>query len=170
MPWPRGVRVGHTTGGRKLVTLNGIELTFDEARAVAEELTLRADFQDRMPGTKTVNEIPRRVAVTESKAEERVPGFTCCKCKVRHASPGRDLSTVPEEERAKLRLEMQKAEKLYDEHPGQDSYERKYERAQMAYYSTLASGAWKFPTETMTTVRGPNGGGYAVVCLECAKV
>ncbi len=59
--WPRGVSVGHTFGGRKMVTFNRIELTPEEARMVAAELVLRADFQDRTSDTSLEDEIPRRV-------------------------------------------------------------------------------------------------------------
>jgi hypothetical protein len=62
--WPKNVRVGHTNAGkagRSMVILHAEgELTPDEARAVARELLLRADFQDRAPDTYLVNEIPRR--------------------------------------------------------------------------------------------------------------
>lgn len=68
MSWPRGVRVGHTSpkSGRKVVTLNAneSELSPDEAREVARELILRADFQDRTEDTRMVDEIVRRVQPT----------------------------------------------------------------------------------------------------------
>lgn len=64
MTWPLGVRVGHTSAkaGRKVTLFaRDVELTPDEAREVARELVLRADFQDRTLDTRLVDEIPRRV-------------------------------------------------------------------------------------------------------------
>lgn len=55
--WPEAVSVGHTLVGHasdaKLVILDCVrrELTPDEARAIARELALRADYQDRTPDT-----------------------------------------------------------------------------------------------------------------------
>jgi len=61
--WPTGVRVGHSAA-RPVVTLTAasVELTPAEARAVAEELLIRADLQDRN-GRATVDRsgVPRRV-------------------------------------------------------------------------------------------------------------
>lgn len=42
------------------IRANG-EYTPEEARALATEILLRADFQDRTPDTRLENEIPRRV-------------------------------------------------------------------------------------------------------------
>lgn len=74
--WPLGVRVGHTSpkSGRMTVTLHAsnVELTPDEAREVARELILRADFQDRKPDTRMVNEIPRRVPVSEDEGSKNL--------------------------------------------------------------------------------------------------
>lgn len=69
MTWPAGVCVGHTNKNAStlpqrdgLVILDAPRtmLTPAEARAVAAELLLRADFQDRTPDTYLENEIPRR--------------------------------------------------------------------------------------------------------------
>lgn len=55
--WPSAVYVGHTLVGhasdRKLVILDceRRELTPDEARTIARELALRADYQDRTHDT-----------------------------------------------------------------------------------------------------------------------
>lgn len=53
MSWPLGICVGHTLGGKKTMLLESPrrELTPDEARAVARELKLRADYQDRTSDT-----------------------------------------------------------------------------------------------------------------------
>jgi len=63
--WPKNVRVGHTgtKSGKRVVLLNGEELTPVEAREVAKELILRADFQDRTLDTFLEAEIPRRRTV-----------------------------------------------------------------------------------------------------------
>ena len=64
MSWPSGIRVGHTSpkSGRRMITLNSVELSPGEARAVATELQLRADFQDRTSDTRLIDEVPRRVS------------------------------------------------------------------------------------------------------------
>ncbi len=66
MMWPIGVRVGHTNtkhafAGSVLLSASDVVLTPDEARAVAAELLLRADFQDRTEDTRLIDEIPRRI-------------------------------------------------------------------------------------------------------------
>lgn len=65
--WPSGVIVGHTGAGgssddEKLVILEArrVHLTPAEARLVAQELLLRADFQERTPDTYVDNGVPRR--------------------------------------------------------------------------------------------------------------
>lgn len=61
-PWPRGIRVGFADPVvGKFVLLNGVQLTPDEARRIAEELNLVADFQDRTPDTRLVNGWPQRI-------------------------------------------------------------------------------------------------------------
>ena len=76
MSWPRDIRVGHTSpkSGRKAITLNDVELSPDEARAVATELQLRADFQDRTADTRLIDEVPRRVSVDRPAKAARLPG------------------------------------------------------------------------------------------------
>ena len=69
--WPRNVRVGHTgtKRGSKITLEASAELSPDEARAVARELVLRADFQDRTHDTRLVDEILRRRTIEEVFAE-----------------------------------------------------------------------------------------------------
>ncbi len=65
--WQNGLLVGHTTHGEKLVyiaTAPHRKTTFmlpSEARDLADELYLRADFQDGDPTVKNVNGILRRI-------------------------------------------------------------------------------------------------------------
>lgn len=56
MMWPLGIRVGHTgtisqNPGKVILHADEVLLTPMEAREVAKELILRADFQDRTPDT-----------------------------------------------------------------------------------------------------------------------
>lgn len=67
MAWPRGITVGFTdVKVGNYVRLNNINLTPEEARRIAQELLLVADFQDRTPDTRLVDGWPKRVGIQET--------------------------------------------------------------------------------------------------------
>lgn len=104
------------------------------------------------------------------------PVFACKRCGKEHPATERDdRPGASSEERVKLRTNWDLAEALLAKKiaekvgdwldPEIESYERKREKTEMAYFSSFGgTGVWKLPN-TITTSKGSEG--FFLHCVTC---
>ncbi|MBX3205655.1 MAG: hypothetical protein KF764_11350 [Labilithrix sp.] len=98
---------------------------------------------------------------------DEAPKWGCNLCGVVHSSPGRDVAPyTPPETVDRLRAEWHRAVDLLDARPDDPSCARRELRTSLAYFGTMASGAWLWPSELTTMRSGPHIG-WSIVCHAC---